>query len=67
MTKRLLISALLLTALLAGCGDEHAVAPDLDNAMLDGSVFQRPEFIDTRPVEVQRQFTLTADDIFHLA
>ena len=66
MTKRLFISGLMLAALLAGCGNDNSVAPALDDAMLDGSVFQRPEFIDTRPVDVQRQFTLTADDVAQL-
>jgi hypothetical protein len=67
MKNRLLISILMMVVLLAGCSDETVMTPDLDDAQLDGSVFQRPEFIDTRPADVQLQHTLLADDVFRLA
>lgn len=67
MTKRLLISGLLLAALLAGCSDDTVVTPVADDVQADGSVFQRPEFIDTRPAELQREFTMTTNDVFKLA
>lgn len=55
----LLLGAVLVAGLgLAGCGEDDPVAP----AAEDGSIYQRPEFIDTRPPEVQAQFTLTAED-----
>ncbi len=61
MKKLLLISVLVLAAILAGCGDDDVVAPTADLA--DGSVFQRPEFIDTRPDDIQLQNTLAAKDV----
>lgn len=64
MKKFLLISGLLLAALLAGCSDDTPLAPTTDDSQLDGSIYQRPEFIDDRPLAVQQQFTLTAADAF---
>lgn len=62
--KRLLVllaTALAAGLLVAGCSEDTPLAP-LDDGVQDGSIYQRPEFIDTRPPEVQARFTLTAAD-----
>ena len=64
MKKLFVLSILVLAAMLVGCSDDNAVAPTSDTQLADGSVFQRPEFIDTRPEDVQLQNTLQADDAF---
>lgn len=64
MKKLFLLSILVLAAALAGCGGDDAVAPTSESQLADGSVFQRPEFIDTRPEAVQLQYTLTAQHAF---
>ncbi len=64
LKKLLLLSVLVLAAVLVGCGDDNAVAPTAETDLADGSVFQRPEFIDTRPEAVQLQNTLAAKDVF---
>ncbi|MFO7609909.1 MAG: caspase family protein [Candidatus Krumholzibacteriia bacterium] len=57
----LLISAVTIATFgLVGCSEDGPLSPP--SGTQDGSVFQRPEFIDTRPPEVQAQFTLTAAD-----
>ncbi len=63
MRKLTLALGLLTVALLAGCSTDQPTAPSTP-ATLDGNLYQRPEFIDTRPEAVQRQFTLTGDDVF---
>lgn len=64
MRKLTLVLGLLAAALLAGCSTDQPVAPGIEGETIDGALYQRPEFIDDRPLEVQRQFTLTADDVF---
>ncbi len=62
--KRLLVllaTALAAGLMTAGCSDDAPLAPQNDG-LEDGSIYQRPEFIDTRPPGVQQQFTLTAAD-----
>ena len=63
MKKYALVPGLLAALLLAGCSSDQPTAPSLP-AAIDGNAFQRPEFIDTRPEAVQREFTLTAADVF---
>ncbi len=63
MRKLTLALGLLTVALLAGCSTDQPTAPSTP-ATLDGNLYQRPEFIDTRPEAVQRQFTLTGDHVF---
>lgn len=64
MKKLLALFAIALLAGLVGCSQDDPLAPADEAATVDGSVFQRPEFIDTRPPEVQQQFTLTEADAF---
>ncbi len=64
MKKLFAIGILVLLAALAGCSDDGPLAPAGDADLPDGTVFQRPEFIDTRPEDVQLQHTLTAADAF---
>ena len=65
MTKKtILFGALILVAVLAGCSTENPTAPTTSD--LDGSIYQRPEFIDTRPEAEQLAATLTAADVFRL-
>jgi hypothetical protein len=63
MRKLTLVLGLLLAALLSGCSTDQPTSP-ADTATIDGSQFQRPEFIDERPEAVQQQFTLTEADVF---
>jgi len=65
MKKILFLAAMMLALFLAGCSDDGPVAPT-GTDQLDGSVFQRPEFIDLRPEAEQIAHTLTAADAFHL-
>ena len=62
MKKALLLSAMLLALVIAGCSDDSPVAPTTEN-QTDGTIFQRPEFIDTRPEAEQLAATLTRDDV----
>ena len=50
----------------AGCGGDDPTAP-ADLTATDGSIYQRPEFIDTRPEAEQLAHTLTAADVFAVA
>jgi len=63
MKRLLVLLAAVLSAgiLLPGCSDDTPLAPDTAG-VVDGSIYQRPEFVDTRPPEVQLQYTLTAAD-----
>lgn len=63
MKRLLVLLAAVLSAglLLPGCSDDTPLAPD-GLGVVDGSIYQRPEFVDTRPPEVQLQYTLTAAD-----
>lgn len=63
MRKLTLVVGLLLAALLSGCSTDQPTAPAAP-ASIDGTMYQRPEFIDERPEAVQRQFTLTEADVF---
>ncbi len=59
--KRLTLFLLAVVAagsLVSGCSEDNPVAPP-NPAQLDGSIFQRPDFIDTRPPEVKLQYTWT--------
>ncbi len=68
MKNLILISGLLMAAFLVGCSSDNPTLPATsDDAQIDGSIYQRPEFIDDRPLAVQEQFTLTADDVFTVA
>ncbi|MBU2502186.1 MAG: caspase family protein [bacterium] len=68
MKNLILISGLLMAAFLFGCSSDNPTIPTTaDDALVDGSIYQRPEFIDDRPLAVQEQFTLTADDVFTVA
>ncbi len=63
MKRLLVLLAAVLSAgfLLPGCSDDTPLAPE-GAGVVDGSIYQRPEFVDTRPPEVQLQYTLTAAD-----
>ena len=65
MKQFLLIAGLLMTVLIVGCSDDTPVAPDTSDS-LDGSLFQRPEFIDNRPEAEQQANTLTAADAYRV-
>ncbi len=64
MKRFLVLLALAILAIFAGCSQDSPVTPTADSPTLDGTAFQRPEFIDNRPPEVQRAFTLTSADAF---
>lgn len=57
----LLAAALAAGLLVAGCSEDTPLAP-AGAGVEDGSIYQRPEFIDTRPPAVQAQYTWTAED-----
>jgi hypothetical protein len=63
MRKLTLVLGLLLATMLVGCSTDQLTAPT-DTATIDGTLFQRPEFIDVRPEAVQQQFTMTEADVF---
>lgn len=63
MRKLTLVLGLLLAAMLTGCSTDQLTAP-ADTATIDGTLYQRPEFIDVRPEAVQQQFTMTEADVF---
>ncbi len=67
MKKMLVLATLVLLVVVTGCSQDSPLAPNLDTTTLDGTAFQRPEFVDNRPQEVQQAFTLTADDVFSVA
>lgn len=66
MKKFILLAGLALALALVGCSsdDPTAPAPAADEAGIDGSIYQRPEFIDDRPEAVQLANTLTGADVF---
>jgi len=56
----LIVAAFLFTI---GCSkSSKTTAPD--QTYIDGSIYQRPEFVDTRPVNVIEKFTLTASNTY---
>lgn len=63
MRKLTLVLGLVAATLLAGCSTDQPVAPGTGSETIDGALYQRPEFIDDRPLAVQQQFTLTAADV----
>ncbi|HPF69403.1 MAG TPA: caspase family protein [Candidatus Krumholzibacteria bacterium] len=66
MRKLILVLGLFAAAALVGCSSDDPTAP-ADLAVIDGSQFQRPEFVDTRPEAEQLANTLTAADVFRVA
>ena len=60
MKKLILLAGIALALALVGCSDDNPTAP----TTIDGSIYQRPEFIDERPEAVQLAHTLTAADVF---
>lgn len=63
MKKLILLAGLALALALVGCSDDNPTAPAEDLGV-DGSIYQRPEFIDERPEAEQLANTLTAADVF---
>ncbi len=61
------LTLMVLTLLVVGCSQDSPFAPTTDSVITAGAAFQRPEFIDNRPQDVQAAFTLRADDAFHIA
>lgn len=62
MKKLIILAGLVLTFALVGCSVDDPTAPVTETT--DGSIYQRPEFIDERPEAVQLQHTLTGKDVF---
>ncbi|MFO7608863.1 MAG: caspase family protein [Candidatus Krumholzibacteriia bacterium] len=63
MKKLILLASLTLVLVLVGCSSDDPTSP-LTTEPIDGSIYQRPEFIDERPEAEQRAHTLTAADVF---
>lgn len=61
--KKLLALGFMVLALVLFFG---CISPTGEDMVTDGSLYQRPEFIDTRPDEVKAQFTITANPGFVL-
>jgi len=66
MKKLIVLAGLALALFVVGCSSDDPTVP-ADQPVTDGSIYQRPEFIDTRPEAVQLAHTLTAADVFAVA
>lgn len=65
MKKLILLAGLALALVLVGCSSDDPTSP-IANEPTDGSIYQRPEFIDERPEAEQLAHTLTAADVFQV-